>query len=131
MNENNIHESDTLVDLFNKLPLEKVSDSFTFSVMNKVEKIQCYKKRKAQLLTILLPVSGVVVVVCVTSLIFYITGTIVPQVDVDFQIILSQIIIFLEQNTLIFAIGFIVLLLLIMDFLLRNYVNNKKELQNS
>lgn len=126
MNDNKVQQDDILKDLFKELPLEKVSDSFTVSTMSKVEKIQRHKKRRSQWLTVLLPVSGIVMVVCITSFLFYFTGIKVPQIDIDFQLILLKTGLFFKQNTSIFAIGFLVLLLLIADFLLRNYFDQKK-----
>ena len=127
---NNLHRLDELGDWFQELPQEEVSNSFTRNVLEKVEKFQHRKKHKAQFIAILAPILGIVGIILAVSVIFYSLEIQLPAINIDFQSIASQIVLFLKENILFFMIGFITLFLLIGDFFLRNR-NIHKELHSN
>ncbi|MCL1937054.1 MAG: hypothetical protein FWF52_01495 [Candidatus Azobacteroides sp.] len=116
MKTNNDLNDQWLADLFEKMPLEDVSDGFTENLMRQIENDLQKAKRKARWITMGQAAAGVGGIL-LTPAVLWFTGFSLPPLHLRF-------------DPIVLSTGISILLLLIADMLLRKYNFSQKHKTN-
>jgi hypothetical protein len=120
MKTDNSQQEREIDELLKDIRLEKYSISFTENLLFKIEKETIKEKKKKSLLLSLQIAAGVIAILSVPVLTYYLGAIRLP--DFSFSITLPKI----HFDPLLLSTGSAVLFLLIMDTLIRKHINNKK-----
>lgn len=124
MNNNNLKYKDPIRNLFENLPEETVSENFSDNLMLEIEQVVVREKRKSRLFSILFPTLGGLLILLVPVFV-------VVYFDIDIRGLLLSWFPKIEFSPFVIMIGLLVLFLLILDTLLRKYIENKKGQQTT